>query len=83
MHGRPDELSRPALSERGLTFLLAAIAAIGPISLGIYMPVLPLARADFHVSVAAASGTVTAALVAYAVGLYAYGPLSDRYGWST
>ena len=80
MHGRPDELSRPALSERGLTFLLAAIAAIGPISLGIYMPVLPLARADFHVSVAAASGTVTAALVAYAVGLYAYGPLSDRYG---
>ena len=44
------------------------------------MPVLPLARAHFHVSVAAASATVTAALVAYAIGLYAYGPLSDRYG---
>jgi DHA1 family bicyclomycin/chloramphenicol resistance-like MFS transporter len=44
------------------------------------MPVLPLARAEFHVSVAAASATVTAALVAYAIGLYAYGPLSDRYG---
>jgi DHA1 family bicyclomycin/chloramphenicol resistance-like MFS transporter len=80
MHGRPDALKGRALSERGLTVLLAAIAAIGPISLGIYMPVLPLARADFHVSVAEASATVTAALVAYAIGLYAYGPLSDRYG---
>jgi MFS transporter, DHA1 family, multidrug resistance protein len=68
------------LSERGLTVLLAAVTASGPISLGIYMPVLPLARADFHVSVAAASATVTAALVAYAIGLYVYGPLSDRYG---
>jgi len=73
-------LNSPPLSERRLTILLAAVAASGPISLGIYMPVLPLARADFHVSVAAASATVTAALVAYAIGLYAYGPLSDRYG---
>ncbi len=71
---------RAKLSERGLTVLLAAITAAGPVSLGIYMPVLPLARADFHVSVAAASMTVTAALVAYAIGLFAYGPLSDRYG---
>lgn len=68
------------LTERGLTVLLAAVTASGPLSLGIYMPVLPLARADFHVSVSAASATVTAALVAYAIGLYAYGPLSDRYG---
>jgi len=68
------------LSERSLTILLAAVTASGPISLGIYMPVLPLARAAFHVSVAAASATVTAALVAYAIGLYAYGPLSDRFG---
>lgn len=44
------------------------------------MPVLPLARAEFHVSVAAASTTVTAALLAYAIGLYVYGPLSDRFG---
>jgi len=73
-------LNSQRLSERGLTVLLAAVTASGPISLGIYMPVLPLARADFHVSVAAASATVTAALVAYAIGLYAYGPLSDRYG---
>jgi DHA1 family bicyclomycin/chloramphenicol resistance-like MFS transporter len=67
-------------SERALTLLLAAVTAFGPISLGIYMPVLPLVRADLHVTVAAASSTVTAALMAYAVGLYAYGPLSDRFG---
>jgi MFS transporter, DHA1 family, multidrug resistance protein len=68
------------LSERGLLALLAAVTASGPVSLGIYMPVVPLARAAFSVSVAESNTTVTAALVAYAIGLYIYGPLSDRYG---
>lgn len=68
------------LSERGLLALLAAVTASGPVSLGIYMPVVPLARAAFSVSIAESNTTVTAALVAYAIGLYVYGPLSDRYG---
>jgi DHA1 family bicyclomycin/chloramphenicol resistance-like MFS transporter len=69
-----------ALSERALIVLLAAIMASGPVSLAIYMPVVPLARAAFDVSVAAASTTVSAPLVAFAIGLFVYGPLSDHYG---
>ncbi len=69
-----------ALSERALLVLLAAVTATGPVALSIYMPVVPLARDAFGVSVAAASATVTAPLVAFAVGLFVYGPLSDHYG---
>ena len=73
-------MSTRALSERALIVLLAAITASGPVSLSIYMPVVPLARAAFGVSVAAASTTVSAPLVAFAVGLFIYGPLSDHLG---
>lgn len=69
-----------ALSERALIVLLAAITASGPVSLSIYMPVVPLARAAFGVSVAAASTTVSAPLIAFAIGLFIYGPLSDHLG---
>ena len=69
-----------ALSERALLVLLAAVTATGPAALSIYMPVVPLARDAFGVSVAAASTTVTAPLVAFAIGLFVYGPLSDHYG---
>ena len=73
-------MKRPALSERALIVLLAAVTAAGPIALNIYLPVVPLARAAFGVSVAAASMTVTAPLIAFAIGLFVYGPLSDHYG---
>jgi MFS transporter, DHA1 family, multidrug resistance protein len=69
-----------ALSERALLVLLAAVTATGPLALNIYLPVVPLAGDAFGASVAAASTTVSAPLVAFAVGLFAYGPLSDHYG---
>ncbi|MBS0394530.1 MAG: multidrug effflux MFS transporter [Proteobacteria bacterium] len=73
-------MSGRALSERALLVLLAAVTATGPVALNIYLPVLPLAQAGLGASVEAASATVTAPLVAFAVGLFVYGPLSDRYG---
>lgn len=73
-------MSRRALSARALILLLAAITAIGPLALSIYVPAVPLARADFGVTVAAASKTVSAPLVAFAIGLFCYGPLSDYFG---
>ncbi len=69
-----------APSARALLVLLAAVTATGPVSLNIYLPVVPLARDAFGVSVAAANATVSAPLVAFAVGLFVYGPLSDHYG---
>lgn len=68
------------LSERALIVLLASITAVGPVALNIYAPAAPLARAAFGVSVAAASTTVSAPLVAFAIGLFFYGPLSDHFG---
>jgi len=73
-------LTRPALSERALVGLLAAVTAIGPVALNIYLPVVPLVRAEFGISVAAASTTVSAPLIAFAVGLLIWGPLSDHHG---
>lgn len=68
------------LSERALIVLLAACTGIGPVALNVYLPVLPKVRADLGVSVAQASVTVTAPLIAFAIGLLLYGPLSDRIG---
>jgi DHA1 family bicyclomycin/chloramphenicol resistance-like MFS transporter len=68
------------LSERRLIVLLAAITAGGPVALNIYLPVLPAVRAEFGVSVSAASTTVTAPLIAFAIGLLFWGPASDRRG---
>ena len=73
-------MTRPALSERALIGLLAAATAMGPVALNIYLPVLPLVRGEFGVSVAAASVSVSAPLIAFAVGLLAWGPWSDHHG---
>ena len=68
------------LSERALLGLLAAITAIGAVTLNIYLPARPDAQAEFHASVASTGLTVSLAGVAFACGLLAYGPWSDRYG---
>lgn len=69
-----------ALSERALIVLLASVTAFGPVALNIYLPVLPKVQADFGVTVAQASVTVSAPLVAFAIGILVYGPVSDRVG---
>ena len=73
-------MSRAALSERGLIALLAAATVVGPLAQNIYLPVLPEVRAQFGVSVAAAGISVSVPLLAFAFGLLAWGPLSDRHG---
>jgi len=60
--------------------LLAAITAAGPVAMNIYLPALPAVQAHFGVSVAQANTTVSLTLIAFAVGILVYGPLSDRYG---
>jgi DHA1 family bicyclomycin/chloramphenicol resistance-like MFS transporter len=68
------------ISERALIVLLAACTGIGPVALNVYLPVLPQVQTGLGVSVAQASVTVTAPLIAFAIGLLFYGPLSDRVG---
>ena len=74
--GRPDQ----PLSNRSLVAILAAITAVGPSAVNIYLPALPVLRQHFATDVANVQLTVSVALLAFSVGLLAHGPLSDRFG---
>jgi DHA1 family bicyclomycin/chloramphenicol resistance-like MFS transporter len=69
-----------AARDRGLIFLLAAVAALGPIATNLYLPALPVVREHFGASVAEVQVTFSVALVMFAFGILAWGPFSDRYG---
>lgn len=69
--------ARPGL---GLVALLAALTAIGPFSLQILAPALPVVAADLAVTPAAAQLMLSLSLGAMAVATLIWGPLSDRLG---
>jgi DHA1 family bicyclomycin/chloramphenicol resistance-like MFS transporter len=60
--------------------LLAAITAVGPAAVNIYLPALPVLREYFATDVAHVQLTMSIALLAFSFGLLANGPLSDRFG---
>ena len=59
---------------------LAACGAIGPFATDTYLPGLPLLIDEFGVSASTSQLTLTAFMVAMAVGQLVFGPLSDRLG---
>lgn len=59
---------------------LALTGAIGPFATDTYLPALPLIVDEFEVSASTAQLTLTAFMVALAVGQLVIGPLSDRMG---
>ncbi len=65
---------------RRLIPLLAACSAIGSVANFLFLPALPQIAAYFHVSAGTAQLTVTAYLIAFAVGVLLSGPVADRYG---
>ncbi len=60
--------------------VLGLLATFGPLSLDLYLPVLPQLAADLDASASAAQLSITACLIGLAVGQVVAGPLSDRYG---
>jgi MFS transporter, DHA1 family, multidrug resistance protein len=60
--------------------VLGMLSTFGPISLDLYLPVLPALAAELDASTSAAQLTLTSCLVGLAVGQLIAGPLSDRYG---
>lgn len=60
--------------------VLAAITAIGPLSLHMFFPAIPDVRDDFDISHALAELTLSVPLFVMAFATLAYGSLSDRYG---
>ncbi|MFG3015866.1 multidrug effflux MFS transporter [Streptomyces cinerochromogenes] len=65
---------------RALAVVLALLTVFGPISMDLYLPVLPALTGELHASTSAAQLTVTACLLGLAFGQVVAGPLSDRFG---
>jgi MFS transporter, DHA1 family, multidrug resistance protein len=67
-------------STRALMALLAAITALAPFSLQIFLPALPAIQASFAVTPGVVQLALSLSIMANAVANLAYGPVSDRFG---
>jgi MFS transporter, DHA1 family, multidrug resistance protein len=65
---------------RALSVLLGLLTVFGPISMDLYLPVLPALTGDLQTTTSTAQLTVTACLFGLAAGQLVAGPLSDRFG---
>jgi len=65
---------------RGLTILLTALVALGPISTSLYIPSMPQLVVDFATEPALVQRSFTIFMVGFASTQLIYGPLSDRFG---
>ncbi|MGU3586588.1 multidrug effflux MFS transporter [Rhodococcus sp. C26F] len=63
-----------------LATLLLVLTVFGPISMDLYLPVLPALTQELGAGTSTAQFTLTACLVGLAVGQVIAGPLSDRFG---
>ena len=68
---------RPTL---GLIALLGVMAALGAVTIDLYLPSLPEVAADLGTTAARTQMTITGVLVGSAVGQLVVGPLSDTFG---
>jgi MFS transporter, DHA1 family, multidrug resistance protein len=63
-----------------LGVVLSLLTVFGPISMDLYLPVLPALTRDLGTATSTAQLTVTACLFGLAAGQLVAGPLSDRFG---
>lgn len=65
---------------RTLAVVLGLLTIFGPISMDLYLPVLPALTSELGAVTSAAQLTITACLLGLAGGQLIAGPMSDRYG---
>jgi DHA1 family bicyclomycin/chloramphenicol resistance-like MFS transporter len=74
----------PVASERAvgraLAVVLSLLTVFGPISMDLYLPVLPALTTELRSATSTAQLTITACLLGLAAGQLVAGPLSDRFG---
>jgi DHA1 family bicyclomycin/chloramphenicol resistance-like MFS transporter len=70
----------PPVSMRRFVLTLAAVIAIGPLSIDMYLPSLPALQTHFGVDTAATQLTLSAYFIGLAIGQLIYGPVADRFG---
>lgn len=68
------------MPSRLFALCLAAIVLIGPLSVHLFLPAIPVVKAEFGLSDATAQLTFTIGILAMALSTLAYGTLADRYG---
>lgn len=68
---------------RPLAVVLGLLTIFGPISMDLYLPVLPALTAELQSTTSVAQLTITACLLGLAIGQLVAGPLSDRFGRRT
>lgn len=65
---------------RALAIVLGLLTIFGPISMDLYLPVLPALTVELKSATSTAQLTITACLLGLAIGQLIAGPLSDRFG---
>ena len=65
---------------RALAAVLSLLTVFGPISMDLYLPVLPALTTELRAATSTAQLTITACLLGLALGQLVAGPLSDRFG---
>jgi DHA1 family bicyclomycin/chloramphenicol resistance-like MFS transporter len=79
-HAHNSATTREQAVGRPLAVVLCLLTVFGPISMDLYLPVLPALTTDLHATTSAAQLTITACLVGLAIGQVVAGPISDRFG---
>ena len=64
----------------GLILVLGILAAVGPLSIDMYLPALPQISRDLNAAEGAAQFTLSIFLIGVSVGQLIYGAISDRFG---
>lgn len=65
---------------RNLIFILAAIIALGPLSIDLYLPAMPSMKIYFDTDISAVQLTLSSYLLGFSFFHLLCGPLSDRFG---
>jgi DHA1 family bicyclomycin/chloramphenicol resistance-like MFS transporter len=60
--------------------LMAAVAALPPLAVDMYLPAIPQIADDLQTSISAIQNSLSIFLVGFGLGMLCFGPMSDRYG---
>ena len=74
------KVEQPKLGKKGTLLLLVSLGAFPPLTMDLYLPALPQMAEAFATSHGMVNLTIGAYMVAFALGMLFWGPLSERTG---